>query len=118
VHILPGAHGSGGGTIYLGRGLGLAAVIRAVVDGSLVPAGYTKRFRGITGYLLLSQDLRKYRPVPDVKVPPEGFLNYRETASVLGIKTPVVRGLVAQGVFGAAAGYRNGLAKLVPAKDV
>jgi hypothetical protein len=35
---------------YLGRESGLAAVIRAVVDGSLKPVGYTKRFRGVTGY--------------------------------------------------------------------
>lgn len=35
---------------YLGRGPGLAAVIQAVVDSSLVPTGYTNRFRGITGY--------------------------------------------------------------------
>ena len=49
---------------YLGRDSGLAAVIRAVVDGSLVPVGYTNRFRGITGYLFRSEDLRKYRPVP------------------------------------------------------
>ena len=39
------------------------AVIWAVVEGSLVPVGYTKRFRGITGYLFRSEDLRKYRPV-------------------------------------------------------
>ena len=62
---------------YLGRDSGLAAVIRAVVDGSLVPVGYTNRFRGITGYLFRSEDLRKYRPVPGVTVPPEGFLNLR-----------------------------------------
>ena len=103
---------------YLGRDSGLAAVIRAVVDGSLAPAGYTNRFRGITGYLFLSEDLRKYRPVPDVNVPPEGFLNFRETASVLGVETPVVRGLVARGILGAGVGYRNGLSKLIPAKDV
>jgi hypothetical protein len=47
---------------YLGCDSGLAAVIRAVVDGSLVPAGYANRFRGITGYLFVSKDLRKYRP--------------------------------------------------------
>jgi hypothetical protein len=60
---------------YLGRDLGLPAVIRAVIDGSLVPVACTKRFRGITGYLFLSEDLRKYRPVLEVEVPPEGFLN-------------------------------------------
>ena len=45
---------------YLGCDSGLAAVIRAVVDGSLVPVGYTNQFRGITGYIFLSKDLRKY----------------------------------------------------------
>jgi hypothetical protein len=103
---------------YLGRESGLAAVIRAVVDGNLKPVGYTKRFRGITGYLFLSTELRKYRPVAHVKVPPEGFLNYREAAAVLGVKPAVVRALVARGSLSAPAGYRNGFSKLVPAKDV
>jgi hypothetical protein len=103
---------------YLGRDSGLADVIRAVVGGNLAPVGCTKRFRGITGYLFLSEELRKYRPVSDVKVPPEGFLNYREAASLLGIRTNVVRGLVLQGVLTAPAGYRNGYSKLVPAKQV
>jgi len=69
-------------TNYLGRHSGLAGVIRAVVDGSLAPVGYTNRFPGITGYLFLSENLRKYRPVRDVKMLPEGFLNYREAAAV------------------------------------
>ena len=69
---------------YLGRDSGLAAVIRAVVDGSLVPVGYTNRFRGITGYLFRSEDLRKYRPVPGMTVPPEGFLNLRGGGSRFG----------------------------------
>ena len=43
---------------YLGRDSGLAAVIRAVIDGSLVPAGYTNQFRGITGYLFRSEEFR------------------------------------------------------------
>lgn len=76
---------------FQGRDSGLAAVIRAVVDGSLVPAGYNKQFRGITGYFFLSKDLHKYRPVPDVTVPPEGSLNYRETASMLGTKTRALK---------------------------
>jgi hypothetical protein len=103
---------------YLGRDSGLAAVIRAVVNGSLVPTGRTERFRGITGYLFRSEDLRKYRPMPEVKTDPETFLNFREAAFVLGIKSNIVRGLVAQGLLGVAAGYRNGFAKLVPEEEV
>ena len=80
--------------------------------------GYTNRFRGITGYLFRSEDLRKYRPVPGVKVPPEGFLNYGEAAAVLGVSTPVIRGLVAQGILHITAEYRNGFSKLLPAVDV
>lgn len=105
-------------TNYLGRHSGLAGVIRAVVDGSLAPVGYTNRFPGITGYLFLSEDLRKYRPVSGVKVPAEGFLNYREAAAVLGVKTPVIRSMVTQGILAVLAGYRPGLSKLVPAADV
>ena len=103
---------------YLGRDSGLAGVIRAVVDGSLVPVGYTNRFRGITGYLFLSDDLRKYRPMPGVTVPPEGFLNYGEAAAVLGVAAPVIRGLVAKGIVHAVAEYRVGLSKLLTASDV
>jgi hypothetical protein len=103
---------------YLGRGSALAAVIQAVVDGSLVPVGYANRFREITGYLFRSGDLRKYRPVPKVKARPETFLNFREAALVLGIRSNVVRCLVAQGLLTIAAGHRNGFSKLIPEKDV
>lgn len=103
---------------YLGCDSGLAAVIGAVVDGALAPVGYTDRFRGITGYLFRSDDLRKYRPVAEVKDHSETFLNFREAASLLGIKSNIVRGLVAQDLLRVAAGYRNGLAKLIPEKDV
>jgi hypothetical protein len=103
---------------YLGRDSALAAVISAVVDGSLVPVGYATGCRGITGYLFRSEELRKFRPVPEIKPHPEIFLNFREAASVLGIKRNIVRDLVAQGLLGLAAGYRNGFAKLVPEKDV
>lgn len=103
---------------YLGRDSGLPAAIRAVIDGTLVPVGHTKRSSGIREYLFLSEDLRKYRPVSGVEMPAEGFLNYREAASILGIDTPVIRGLVAQGVLAAPLPYRNGFSELVPAADV
>ena len=103
---------------YLGCDSGLAAVIRAVVDGGLEPVGYTNRFRGITGFLFRSDDLRIYRPVPEIKTHPEVFLNFREAAFILGIKSNIVRGLVSQGLLPVAAGYRNGLAKLVPEREV
>ena len=98
---------------YLGRDSGLAAVIRAVVDGSLVPVGYTNRFRGITGYLFRSEDLRKYRPVPGMTVHPEGFLNFGEAAAVLGVATPVIRGLVAQGILAHHGGVSERLFEAV-----
>ena len=103
---------------YLGRDFALAAVIRAVVDASLVPTGRTSRFRGITGYLFRSEDLRKYRPTPGVTAPRDGFLSFKEAAAVLGVRTNIIRGLVAQGLLGVAAGYRNGFAKLVSEKEV
>lgn len=103
---------------YLGRDSGLADVIRAVLDGTLVPTGRTSRFRGITGYLFPSADLRKYRPVSDVKMPPGGFLNFKEAATVLGVKRCVMHGLEAQGILATAAGHRNGFAKLIRATDV
>jgi hypothetical protein len=103
---------------YLGRDSGLAAVIRAVVDGSLVPVGYTNQFRGITGYLFRSEDLRKYRPVPGTTVPEGGVVNYGAAAAVLGVAVPVIRGLVAEGILQTTAEYRNGFSKLLPATDV
>jgi len=103
---------------YLGRGAGLAAVIRAVIDGRLVPVAYTSRFRGITGYLFVSNDLRKYRPVPGMTAPPEGVVTYGEAAAILGVAMPVIRGLVAKGIVQATAEHRNGYSKLLPAADV
>jgi hypothetical protein len=103
---------------YLGRDSGLATVISAVVDGRLVPVGYTNRFRGITGYLFQSEDLRKYRPVPGMTGHPEGVVTFGEAAAVLGVSTPVIRGLVAQGILHITAEYRNGFSKLLPAVDV
>jgi hypothetical protein len=103
---------------YLGRDSGLATVISAVVDGRLVPVGYTNRFRGITGYLFQSEDLRKYRPVPGMTGHPEGVVTFGEAAAVLGVAMPVIRGLVAQGILRTMAAYRNGLSKLLPATDV
>src|SRR5215472_11136720 len=103
---------------YLGRDSGLPAVIQAVVNGDLVPVGLTRRFTGITGYLFLSEDLRKYRPVADSKAPPQSFLSYGEAAALLAVRTSVIRGLVAHGSFGAPVGYRPGLSKLIPAPDV
>jgi hypothetical protein len=72
---------------YLGRDSALAAVIQAVVDGSLVPVGHARGIRGITGYLFRSEDLRKYRPVSAVKTRPEAFLNVGEAAAVLGVRS-------------------------------
>jgi hypothetical protein len=103
---------------YLGRDSGLPAVIRAVLDGGLAPVAYTGRFPGITGYLFTLEQLRRYRPVPNIEAPPEGFLNYREAASTLGVKAPIIRAMVAQGILSAPAGYRSGLSKLVPAADI
>ena len=99
---------------YLGRDSALAAVIQAVVDGSLAPVGHASKLRGITGYLLRSEDLRKYRPVSEAKARPEAFFNLGEAAAALGIKSYVVRGLVQKGLLTVAAGYRHGLSKLIP----
>ena len=102
---------------YLGRSAGLAAVIQAVVDGNLVPVARTERFRGITGYLFRAEDLRRYRPTPDLTTSPEGFLNYSETAALLGVRIDVIRGLAIQGFLSTVAGYRNGYARLIPAGE-
>jgi len=103
---------------YLGRDSGLAAVIRVVVDGSLVPTGRTNRFRGITGYLFRSDELRRYRPIPGVTAARDGFLSFKEAAALLGVRTNVIRGLTEQGLLTASKGFRNGFARLIPAKEV
>jgi hypothetical protein len=103
---------------YLGRNVGLPAVIRAVINGGLVPLGRTNRFPGITGYLFAAQDLRRYRPAPGVKGTPEGFLNYGEAAALLGVQLREIRGLVAAGLLHDAVDYQFGLSKLLSAADV
>ena len=102
---------------YLGRDAGLPAVIRAVIDGTLVPVAYTNRFPGMLGYLFRSEDLRNYRPT-HTPMPAGGFLNYREAASMLETRTEVIRGLVIHGILSSPNEYRPGLAKLVPTRDV
>lgn len=103
--------------IYLGRGL--FAVIRAVVDGGLVPVAYTNQFPGIMGYLFPAEQIRRHRCAADLQTPPEGFLNYGEAASRLGwTGTDVIAGLVARGVLNAPAGYQHGRTKLVPAGEI
>jgi TniQ len=102
---------------FLGRSAGLAAAIGAIVDGALVPVARTMRFRGITGYVFRAEDLRRYRQVPGIAAPRDGFLNYRETAAVLGVRTDAIRGLADQGILSPCAHFRNGLARLIPAKE-
>jgi hypothetical protein len=103
---------------FLGRGPGLASVIRAVVDGALAPVGRTPQFRGIMGYLFRLDDLRAYRPVSERAPCKETFLNFREAASVLKVKSVVIRALVQNGVFTVAPGYKNGFAKLIAESEV
>jgi len=87
------------------------------MEGKLVPIGATDRFRGITGCLFRSDDLRPYRPV-QLSPPPGGFLNYKEAARVLRTRSEVIRALVLHGVFSTTGDYQTGLAKLVPAREV
>lgn len=103
---------------FLGRGPGLASVIRAVVSGTLAPIGRTPQFRGIMGYLFRLDDLRVYRPVSERSHSQETFLNFREAASVLNVRSVVVRALVHHGVFTIAPGHKNGFAKLIAESKV
>lgn len=103
---------------FLGRGPGLASVICAVVNGTLAPAGRTPQFRGIMGYLFRLDDLRMHRPVSERSHSHKAFLNFREAASVLNVKSVVVRALVNRGVFTVAPGHKNGFAKLIAESEV
>jgi hypothetical protein len=103
---------------YLGHGSGLAAVIRAVLDGRLVPVGRTTRFRGITGYLFWANDLRRYRPLSGVDATARDLINYREASALVGVEVREIRGLVAGGILHDAVEYQFGLSKLLPATDV
>jgi hypothetical protein len=103
---------------YLGHGSALAAVISAVVDEKLAPAGYTDQFRGVTGYLFVARDLRRYRPVPSVKVTPEGFINYGEAAAMMAVNVRNIRGLTRAGLIHDAMEYQLGLSKLLSAAEV
>lgn len=109
----------GNAALYVGRNHGLPALIRAVVDGGLIPVARSDRFPGITGYLFLAEHVRRYRCVAGVQTPPEGFLNYTEAASRLGwTSADVIAGLMAQGVLGASAGYQRGRSRWVPASAI
>ena len=102
---------------FLGRHSGLAAAIRAVIDGTLVPVAFTSRIPGIMGYLFRSDHLRLYRPVRGA-LPSEGFLNYAEAASNLGLDSQVVRRLVENRILRGLPGCQRHNCKLVPAGEV
>lgn len=103
---------------FLGRGSGLASVIHAVVNGTLAPVGRTPQFRGIIGSLFRLADLRVYRPVGGRPDSQGTFLNFREAASILNVKSVVVRALVHHGVLAVAPGHKNGMAKLIAESEV
>ena len=99
---------------YLGRDSGLAAVIRAVVDGNLAPVGHTTTFVG-------SPDICSGPKICASTAPcrrPRHALKPSSTSGRplprWGIKSYVVRGLVQKGLLTVAAGYRHGLSKLIP----
>ena len=103
---------------YLGRDVGLAAVIRAVVDGNLVPVGYTKRFPGITGYLV---PVRRSPQVPAGvrhRSAPGRLPQLQGGGGRVGGKSACDSRPREQNIVRAAADYRFGLSKLVPAADV
>ena len=102
---------------FLGRHSGLAAAIRAVIDGTLVPVAFTSRIPGIMGYLFRSDHLRLYRPVRGA-LPSEGFLNYAEAASSLGLDSQVVRRLVESRILRGLPGCQPHGCKLVLAGEV
>ena len=102
---------------FLGRHSGLAAAIRAVIDGTLVPVAFTSRIPGIMGYLFRSDHLRLYRPVRGA-LPSEGFLNYAEAASSLGSYRQVVRRLVENRILRGLPGCQRHNCKLVLAGEV
>lgn len=102
---------------YLGRDIGLPSVIRAVIEGKLSPVGYTSAFRGIMGYLFQSGDLRQYRPT-QFGIPHDGFVSFREAATLLTTRTEVIRALVKRGLLTSPNEYRNGFAKLIPTSDI
>jgi hypothetical protein len=56
--------------------------------------------------------------VLDAKVPQNGFVDYREAASMLQTRTDVIRALVAEGILSAPTEYRPGVSKLVPVADI
>ena len=93
-------------------------IIRAVVDGRHLRRSDTKRFRGITGYLFRSDDLRKYRPVADVKYQRKASSTTGRRQPCCGSKPAVIRGLIVQGVLTAPTDFETAFPRLIPAKEV
>jgi hypothetical protein len=70
------------------------------------------------GYLFRLDDLRVYRPVSERSHSHATFLDFREAASVLNVRSVVVRALVHHGVLAVAPGHKNGFAKLIAESEV
>jgi hypothetical protein len=84
---------------FLTSKVGLPAFVRAVLDGAVAPIGHAQQFPGIDGYLFQTHDVQKFRCAPKHKRLVEGMITYREAASMLNTRLPVIRGLVASGVI-------------------
>jgi hypothetical protein len=102
--------------IYTGR-LGLPSLIRAVMNGSLIPVARTTQLPGITGFLFRCEQIRMHRPNVRTLTPPEGFVTYKQAASMLGTNAEVIRNLVAQRIVSSSE-HRFNRSKLVLLADL
>lgn len=102
---------------FLGKDKGLPQVVKAVVEGKLVPVGIAKQFKGILRYIFRRSDLRLYRPA-SIEPPEEGFLNLSEAAIALGVPRTIVVGLVRAEFLTSPTRNVFSVSHLIPYSDV
>ena len=96
----------------------LPDAIRAVVDGTLVPVAYTRRWPGIQGFLFRSSQLSRLRPKVRGNALADEFVNCKQAAALLVTTTEVIRKLGERGTLRLSSVGRQGSQRLVATKDI
>lgn len=77
----------------IGYEVGFPAVVRAVLDGRLIPVGRAKKLFGIFDYVFFKSDLVRFRPT-SLEMSERNMVNSGEVARVLGLGKRIVAALL------------------------
>ena len=101
----------------LSQNKGIPSVIKAVIDGELIPNGRAGNFAGIRDYIFKIEDLCKHRLI-DKRIPINDYLNLGEIERILGVHRCVVTLLHKNRFIGKPTKYIKGRGRFILASSV